>query len=192
MTQFTINVGNKALPVQLTEEQFNEFFLKRISDGNRGPTTKLSKYKTMNYILYVLYTGIQWKALPVACDHYGNPEIHYTTVFRAYHKWMEQGVFVDCFEDSIRRLQNNNLLDISIIHGDGSTTAAKRGGDKIGYNGHKKMKGEKLVAFCDRNCNILAPYTTVAGNEHEGKWLKSAFSNLKDICKRVQYLLRIQ
>ena len=129
----------------------------------------------MNYILYVLYTGIQWKALPIEKDSTGNPEVHYTTVYKTYRKWMKQGVFFDCFEDSVIRFKAHNLLDTSIIHGDGTTTAAKRGGDKIGYNGHKKMKGEKLVAFCDRNCNILSPYTTMAGNEYEGKWLQAAF-----------------
>jgi hypothetical protein len=40
---------------------------------------------------------------------------------------------------------------VTIIHGDGTTTAAKKGGDNIGFNGHKKIKGDKVVAFCDRN-----------------------------------------
>ena len=35
-------------------------------------------------------------------------------------------------------LHQAELLDVSIIHGDGTTTAAKRGGDNIGFNGHKK------------------------------------------------------
>ena len=36
-----------------------------------------------------------------------------------------------------------DLLDTSIIHGDGTTTVAKKGGDVIGYNGHKHMKGNR-------------------------------------------------
>ena len=47
-------------------------------------------------------------------------------------------------------LHQAELLDVSIIHGDGTTTAAKKGGDNIGFNGHKKIKGDK-VAFCNRN-----------------------------------------
>ncbi|WP_267892649.1 hypothetical protein [Candidatus Hamiltonella defensa] len=32
----------------------------------------------------------------------------------------------------------------------GTTTVAKKGGDNMGYNGHKKVKGNKVVAFCAR------------------------------------------
>jgi hypothetical protein len=51
-----------------------------------------------------------------------------------------------------------------IVHGDGTTTAAKKGGDNIGFSGHKKMKGDKVVAFCDRNCNVIAPFVSAPGN----------------------------
>jgi hypothetical protein len=34
------------------------------------------------------------------------------------------------------------------------TTAAKQGGDNLGYSGHNHPKGEKVVAFCDRDCNM--------------------------------------
>ena len=57
------------------------------------------------------------------------------------------------FEGSLLALHEHDLLDTSIIHGDGTTTAAKKGGDNIGFNGHKKIKGGKVVALCDRDCN---------------------------------------
>jgi hypothetical protein len=44
------------------------------------------------------------------------------------------------------QLHQDELLDVTVIHGDGTTTAAKKGGDNIGFNGHKKLKGEKVVA----------------------------------------------
>ncbi len=34
----------------------------------------------INLILWALYTGMQWKCLPVRTDHDGTPAIHYTTV----------------------------------------------------------------------------------------------------------------
>ena len=55
-------------------------------------------------------------------------------------------------------LHQASLLNISIIHGDGTTTAAKKGGDNIGFSGHKNIKGDKVVAICDRNCNVIAPF----------------------------------
>jgi hypothetical protein len=71
---------------------------------------------------------------------------------------MADGCFNAIFEGTVLTLHQAELLDVSIIHGDGTTTAAKKGGDNIGFNGHKKIKGDKVVAFCDRNCNVIAPF----------------------------------
>ena len=38
-------------------------------------------------VLWVLYTGMQWKCLPIPKDAQGKPVIHYTTVYRAFAKW---------------------------------------------------------------------------------------------------------
>jgi hypothetical protein len=54
------------------------------------------------------------------------------------------------FSGTVHLLHQNPLLDLSIIHGDGTTTAAKKGGDNLGYSGHKHLKGCKVVAFCNR------------------------------------------
>jgi len=35
-------------------------------------------------ILWVLYTGMQWKCLPVPHDPQGKPVIHYTTVYKVF------------------------------------------------------------------------------------------------------------
>jgi hypothetical protein len=50
------------------------------------------------------------------------------------------------------------LLELSVIHGDSTTTAAKKGGDNLGYSGQKHLKGCKVVAFRDRDCNVIAPF----------------------------------
>ncbi|MGU3416571.1 transposase [Enterobacter bugandensis] len=69
------------------------------------------------------------------------------------------------------------------MHGDGTTTAAKKGGDNIGFSGHKKMKGDKVVAFCDRNCNVLAPFVTAAGNQNESPLFREALPRLASLAK---------
>ena len=38
----------------------------------------------LNLILWVLYTGMQWKCLPVPTDANGTPAIHYTTVYKVF------------------------------------------------------------------------------------------------------------
>ena len=44
------------------------------------------------------------------------------------------------FKGSVFRLGQDDRLDISlditVIHGDGTTTAAKKGGDSLGFSGH--------------------------------------------------------
>ena len=50
----------------------------------RGPKCKLGYHRLFNLILWVLYTGMQWKGLPVPKDHHGTAEIHYTTVYKVF------------------------------------------------------------------------------------------------------------
>ena len=55
-----------------------------------------------------------------------------------------------------------------------ATTSAKKGGDNIGFSGHKKVKGDKIVAFCDRNCNVIAPFVSAPGNRNKSPLLREA------------------
>jgi hypothetical protein len=45
-------------------------------------------------------------------------------------------------------LHQKEYLDISVIHSDGTTAVAKKGGDNLGFSGHKHLKGDKVVPFC--------------------------------------------
>ena len=53
------------IPVQLTQKEFDEFICGAIPKPTRGPKAKVSRYKVFNYILKLLYTGCQWKELPI-------------------------------------------------------------------------------------------------------------------------------
>ena len=56
------------IPVQLSEPEFETFILPHLSMPKRGPKCKLGYYRVFNLILRVLYTGRQWKCLPVPTD----------------------------------------------------------------------------------------------------------------------------
>jgi hypothetical protein len=71
------------------------------------------------------------------------------------------------------------------VHGAGTTTAAKKGGDNIGYSGHKKMKGDKVVVFCDKNCNVIAPFVSAPANKNESPLLLNALKSLKDVASSI-------
>ena len=164
----------QGIPTELSLEQFRQFVLPHLSLGSRGPAPKLSLHALFGYILKVLYMGCQWKELPIAKDRDGRPEIHYTRVYGAFRRWQADGCFEAIFAGSVLKLHQAELLDTTVIHGDGTTTAAKKGGDNIGFSGHKKVKGDKVVAFCDRNCNIIAPFVSAPGNRNESPLLRDA------------------
>jgi transposase len=71
--------------------------------------------------------GCQWEEIPIEKDVSGKPEIHYTRIFRTFQRWQRDGCFEKIFVGSVQHLFENNLLDTDVIHGDGSTTAAKKG-----------------------------------------------------------------
>ncbi len=117
----------RTIPTRLSPEQFTEFILPHLTRGKRGPKSKLSFFQLFNYILKLLYTGCQWKELPIERGADGEPEIHYSNIYRVFQRWVRDGCFDETFEQSVRSLHENGLLDTSTIHGDGTTTAAKKG-----------------------------------------------------------------
>ena len=180
----------REIPTELSLERFHEFVLPHLTLGSRGPLPKLSLHALFNYILKQLYLGCQWKELPIEKDEMGRREIHHTRVYLTFRRWEADGCFDAIFEGTVLTLHKANLLDTSIIHGDGTTTAAKKGGDNIGFNGHKKLKGDKVVAFCDRNCNVIAPFISAPGNQNESPLLREALPVVTRIADTIGLDLR--
>lgn len=173
--------ARKEIPTQLTLAQFNEFVLPYLKMGSRGPQTKLDLYTIFNYILKLLYLGCQWKELPIEKDKDGLPEIHYTSIYRPFRRFEDQGCFDAIFKYSVLKLHQTGVLDVPVIHGDGTTTAAKKGGDNLGFSGHKHLKGDKILAFCERNCNVIAPFIAAPGNRNESPLLHKALPQVTKI-----------
>jgi hypothetical protein len=175
----------QGIPTYLTLEQFNEFVLPHLHIGSRGPRPKLSLHRIFNYILKLLYIGCQWKELPIEKNKDGQPEIHYTRIYGAFRRYEDHGCFDTIFANSVSILSLKGYLDITVIHGDGTATVAKKGGDNLGFNGHKHHKGDKVVPFCDRNCNVIAPFIAAPGNRNESPLLKEALPQVTRIVKQV-------
>jgi transposase len=115
------------IPVQLSETEFTACILPHLTMPKRGPKCKLGYHRLFNLILWVLYTGMQWKCLPVPQDAQGKPAIHYTIVYRAFVKWAADGSLWQAFIASVRHLAAEKHLDTSVLHGDGTNTVAKKG-----------------------------------------------------------------
>src|SRR5215467_15509511 len=132
------------IPVQLSEPEFEAFILPHLSMPKRGPKCKLGYYHVFNLILWVLYTGMQWKCLPVPKEPNGKPAIHYTTVYNVFAKWADDGSLWQAFVASVRYLAAEKQLDLSVLHGDGTNTVAKKGGMALASRATNTRKGRRL------------------------------------------------
>ena len=140
------------IPVQLSEPEFDAFILPHLSMPKRGPKCKLGYYRVFNLILWVLYTGMQWKCLPVPTDNNGNPAIHYTTIYKVFARWADDGSLWQAFIASVAHLAAEKQLDLRVLHGDGTNTVAKKGGMALGIRGTNTRRARKS----SRSSTIMA------------------------------------
>ena len=131
------------IPVQLSESEFTAFIFPHLSMPKRGPKCKLGYHRVFNFILWVLYTGMQWKCLPIPKDPHGKPEIHYSNVYRAFAKWADDGSLERAFMASVAHLAAEKHLDLSILHGDGTNTVAKKGAMGLATRGTNTRRATK-------------------------------------------------
>jgi len=132
-----------AIPVQLSAQEFEQFIFPHLSRPKRGPQCKIGYHKPFNYLLKVLYTGMQWKELPIDQDAEGKAELHYTGVFKLFARWVADGSLDRAFVASVKHLDQAKQLDLSLLHGDGSNTVAKKGARASATVATNTRKGRK-------------------------------------------------
>jgi len=74
----------------------------------------------------------------------GRPETHYIRIYRAFRRYEAHGCFDAIFE-SVSQLHQKEYLDISVIHGDGTTTARRKAATTSDSVGTSTSKGIKLL-----------------------------------------------
>ena len=132
------------LLVQLSDTELHQLILPHLSIPKRGPKGKLGYHRVFHLILWGLYTGMPWKCLPIPKDAQGKSAIHYTTVYRVFAKWADDGSLWQAFLASVQHLAVEKHLDTSVLHGDGTNTVAKKGGTGLGTRGTNTRKARKL------------------------------------------------
>jgi transposase len=145
MSTTTAPPATTPIPVQLLESEFTAFILPHLSMPKRGPKCKLGYYRVFNLILWVLYTGMQWKCLPVPTEPEGKPAIHYTTIYKGFAKWADDGSLWQAFVASGAHLAQEKHLDLSILHGDGTNTVAKKGAMGLATPATHTRRGRKSL-----------------------------------------------
>jgi transposase len=145
MSTTTPKPATTPIPVQLSEPEFEAFLLPHLSMPKRGPKCKLGSYRVFNLILWVLYTGMQWKCLPVPQDPQGKPAIHYTTIYKVFARWADDGSLWQAFVASVRHLAVEKQLDLRVLHGDGTNTVATKGAMALGTQGTNTRRVTKSL-----------------------------------------------
>lgn len=161
------------IPRSLTEEQFKKNVYPYLSKAKRGYESKIPLFKIFNYILYKLDSGCKWHNLVIDADKVDpdKKELSYHAVFYHYAKWSKDGSFEAVFNRSIKEIKDD--LDLSALTLDGSHTIAKKGGEKVAYQGRKKAKTTNMLPMGDNKGNILAIVKVMAGNHNDAFELKS-------------------
>lgn len=111
------------IPTDVSRKDFNRYIAPHLKRPKTGPKPKLSLYKIFNYILSVLHTGMQWDQLQTKRN-----ELHYTNVYKWHNRWSKDGSYQALFDASVIHLHHLDQLDTSVLHGDGSNTVVKKGG----------------------------------------------------------------
>jgi transposase len=143
------------IPVQLSAPECTAFILPHLSMPQRGPKCKLGSYRVFHLILWVLYTGRQWKGLPMPPDTPGKPAIHYTTVYKVFAKWADEGSLWQAFVASVRHHAVEKQLDSSVLHGDGTNTVATKGAmalasrDTNPRRARRSWRSSPIMARCE-------------------------------------------
>jgi len=108
------------LPIKVSLKEFNRYIKPHLSVPAYGSATRISTYKIFNHVLYVLHTGMQWYNLkPVG--------VKWGAVYHHHLRWSKDGSYQRVFEASLTWLHENDKLDLTALHGDGSNAVAKKG-----------------------------------------------------------------
>ena len=143
MSTTTAQPATTPIPVQLSETEFEAFILPHLSMPKRGPKCKLGSHRVFNLILGVLYTSMPWQCWPIPHDTQGKPAIHYTTIYKVFAKWADDGSLWQAFVASVRHLAAEKYLDLRVLHGDGTNTVAKKGAMASGSRATSTRKASK-------------------------------------------------
>lgn len=139
-------------------------FVQHLSQGSRGPSTRVEPWELVNAIIYKLKTGIQWHLLPIN-SLISSAEISYSTVYHHYRKWCKDGSWQRVWTKFLAQFKS--LLELSTAQLDGTHSLAKKGGEAVGYQGRKKAKTSNLLCITDKNGLIVAWGKPLGGNHHD-------------------------
>lgn len=148
----------------LDKGTITKHFLPYLSKAKRGYVSKIPLWEVVNAILYKLKTGVQWAFLPCKSLISSN-KVKYGAIYHHFRKWSKDGSWQRAWANLLSSYRC--YLDLSLAFIDGTHTRAKKGGEKVSYQGRKKANTSNTVWLTDRRGNILAFLPPMSGKHHD-------------------------
>ena len=165
----------------LSKDKIERWIVPHLSKGSRGAKVGVELWRIVAAILYRLKSGCQWRMLPVEQFFTSKAKLSRSGVYHHYREWVRDGSFKTVWIELLKA--NHQLPDLSSVQLDGSHTAAKNGGEHIGYQRRKAARTTNALFLSDNQGLPLAVATSQSGNHHDLHDIEQLF---EELCKVLQ------
>ena len=170
--------NSNKIPTRLSKNDFDTFILPFLTIAKRGYVSQIPLYLIFNGILYVIYTGCQWTALPTKefADEETGKKLSYQAFYYHFRKWSNCDDFKYLFKMSLIAISMH--IDLSELNLDGTHTIAKKGGESVEYQGRKKAKTSNIFPITDKNGNVVSCLPVLSGNHNDAYEVDERLNNV--------------
>ena len=148
----------------MTKAKINEYFVQFLPIHEKGRKIKAPRWRFVKAILYKLKTGIQWCNLPMR-QFFGFARYSWESVYYHYKRWCKLKSWARVYTELLIKSKKN--LDMSSVNFDGSHTPAKRGGQRVGYQGRKKTKTTNMLILTDNQGTPIGWSDPISGEHND-------------------------